>query len=89
VISKAARLVKLFHRVIAHAREFHDGHFFILSFTTGYKGNFGTPDMDFGAGRDEIGRMQNYQSIEELLEAMLSPSCDCICLNAGREKNAI
>jgi len=77
-MTKEARFVKMLLRIIAHAREFHDGHFFILSFTTGYKGNFGTPDLDFGGGRDEIARMPSYQSVEELLEVMLSPSCGCI-----------
>jgi hypothetical protein len=62
---------KLLERVISRARNYHDGHFFILSFTTGYKGGFGTPDLDTGEGREDLWRMPNYQSLEELLQAML------------------
>lgn len=65
---------------IRHAREFHDGHFFILSFTTHYKGNIGTPDLDTGEGRDEIWKLEGFNSVEELLEWMLTPSCGCIRL---------
>lgn len=67
--------------VIRHAREFHDAHFYIFSFTTHYKGNFGTPNLDGPDGcRDEIWNLDGFKSIEELLEHMLTPCCGCIRL---------
>lgn len=69
--------------VIRHAREFHDGHFFVLSFTTGYKGGFGTPDLDSGAGRDEVLLLDGFKTLDALLDHMLSPCCGCIRLTGG------
>jgi hypothetical protein len=69
--------------VIRHAREFHDGHFYILSFTTGYKGGFETPDLDSGAGRNDILNLPAFESIDALLDHMLTPSCGCIRLTGG------
>jgi hypothetical protein len=69
--------------VTRHAREFHDGHFFILAFTTHVKGGFGTPDLDFGTGRQGVWNLPAFDSIEALLDHMLTPSCGCIRLTGG------
>jgi hypothetical protein len=82
---EALRVITMLESVIRHARDFHDGHFYILSFTTHLKGNFGTPDLDFGTGRDEVSKLPSFESIEELLEYMLAePSCRCIRLTEGK-----
>ena len=75
------RLLATLESVILHAREFHDGHFYLFSFTTGYKGGFGTPDLDTGGGRGAIWSLDGFKSIEELLDHMLTPSCGCIRLS--------
>jgi hypothetical protein len=77
------RLVKKFEAVIRHAKEFHDSHFYIFSFTTHYKGGFGTPDLDYGAGRDEVWSLEGFDSVEELLDDMLTPICGCVRLTGG------
>jgi hypothetical protein len=75
---KKAGLATKLKKVIRHACEFHDGHFDILRFTTHYKGGYGTPDLTFGTGRDEIGNLTGFKSVEKLLDHMLTPSCECI-----------
>jgi hypothetical protein len=72
--------------IIRHARDFHDGHWYVLSFTAGCKGNFGTPDLDFGTGRDEVLKLSAFRSIEELMTHMLEkPACGCIRLEPRQE----
>ena len=44
----------------------YDGHFTILSFTTHYKGGFGTI-----IGRQDIDEMKEYHSLKELLINMI------------------
>jgi hypothetical protein len=80
---KERRLVTQLKAVISHAKEYHDGHFFILAFTTNYKGGFGTPDFDFGTERDEVWNLAGFESVEELLDYMLTPSCGCIRMTGG------
>ena len=76
------RLLVNLESVIRHAREFHDGHFYIFSFTTHYKGGFGTPNLDGPDGcRDEIWNLDGFDSVEQLLEHLLTPSCGCIRLS--------
>ena len=77
------RLITMLDAVFRHAREFHDGHFYIFSFTTHYKGGFGTPDLDTGAERGEIWNLDEFKSVEELLDHMLEPCCGCIRLTAA------
>jgi hypothetical protein len=74
----------LLESVIHHARDFHDGHFFVLAFTTHYKGGYGTPDFDFGTGRDEILILPGFKTIAELLDHMLTPCCVCIRMTEKR-----
>ena len=81
---RGSRLLAMLDTVIRHAREYHDGHFFILGFTTHYKGSFGTPDLDSGAGRGELWNLDGFSSVEELLEYMTTPSCGCIRVRGRR-----
>ena len=70
--------------IIRHAREYHDGHFYIFSFTTHYKGGFGTPNLDGPEGcRGEIWSLDGFKSVEELLDHMLEPCCRCIRLTGA------
>ena len=77
------RLIATLDTIIRHAREFHDGHFYIFSFTTHYKGGFGTPDLDTGDGRDDVWNLDGFRSVEELLEYMSTPCCGCIRLTGA------
>ncbi len=49
------------------ANEYQDGHYTIMSFTTGYKIMFGTPDLDSGKGRDRVNQLPIYQTMKEAL----------------------
>jgi hypothetical protein len=80
---EALRVIELLDLIIRHARQYHDGHFFIFSFTTHYKGDFGTPDLDTGAGRENVWNLPAFGSIEGLLEHMVTPCCGCNRLTAG------
>jgi hypothetical protein len=46
---------QLLDAVCEIARENHDGHYTIMSFTTGYRIGFGTPDLDVGFGKNQFG----------------------------------
>lgn len=46
--------------VEVHAREFYDGHFTVMSFTTGVKAMFGTVDLDTGCGRYDLLQLPAY-----------------------------
>lgn len=88
MISKGKKgILRKLNAVIRHAKDFHDGHFFILGFTSEYKGGFGTPDLDTGEGRGEVLKMTGCKNVEELLNAMLTPSCGCIRLKPKPEKH--
>jgi hypothetical protein len=49
----------------------YDGHFTLLSFTTGFKFMFGTPDLDSGEGREEVQNLKSYGTPEEAVYAAL------------------
>lgn len=65
-------LARLLRAVEALAELHHDGHYTILRFTTHYKALWGTPDLDSGAGRDEIRRHAGQPALEHALVALLS-----------------
>lgn len=67
------RLLKL---MALHARKKHDGHFSIFKFSGGYKTAFGTPDMDTGAGRIQLGKMPAMKSLKDSLVSALSSETD-------------
>lgn len=50
----------VFKLVEVHASEFYDGHFTIMSFTTGVKAMFGTIDLDTGCGRYDLLQLPAY-----------------------------
>ena len=57
------------------AKQEHDGHFAILSFTTGYKVAFGTPDLDGGHGRDDVLNLKGCENIKDaMIHAILYQS---------------
>lgn len=64
-------IVRKITEVVLHARKFHDGHFYLFGFTTNFKGNYGTPDLDSGKGREEIKNLPSFNSIEDLLDHMI------------------
>jgi hypothetical protein len=82
-LSDTVQVLATLDSVIRHAREFHDGHFFIFSFTTHYKGGFGTLDLDTGEGRDEVRNLPAFSSIKDLLDCMLELCCGCIGLQGS------
>lgn len=81
-------IAKQLELIIRHAREFHDGHFFILSFTTHYKGAYGTPDLDTGDGREEVWNLPAFAELEKLLDYMLNASASCGCDGENHEQRA-
>jgi hypothetical protein len=56
------------------ARNYHDGHFTILKFTTHWKVGFGTPDLDSGypEGRELIQKLKRHPTLREALLDLLS-----------------
>ena len=65
------RLIKL---VALEAKQHHDGHYTILSFTSGYKVAFGIPDMlpwGGGCGYAQVATMTQYPTLKEALIAAL------------------
>lgn len=59
--------VILMDLVTTAADKCHGGHVTIMKFTSGWKGFYGTPDLDSGKGRDEVARLPNYASLYLLL----------------------
>ena len=92
-------LLSKLQEVIDHAKDFHDGHWFIFSFTTGYKGGFGTPDLHSAPTLNEIIdgtgdsayhqilKLPGFGSLDELVDYMLTPSCGCIRIIPKRESH--
>jgi hypothetical protein len=62
------RLLKL---LTLEAKKQHDGHYTIFSCTTGYKVAFGTPDLDGGTGRAQLGHIPACATLKEALIAAL------------------
>lgn len=68
-MNKTLELLKQVQRI---AETSFDGHFTILSFTTGWKAAFGTVDVDTGNGRDQIWSLPNFRTLKEALDWMVS-----------------
>lgn len=66
----ATLLALIESRAVAH----RDGHLTILRFTTGWKILLGTPDLDSGAGREEVWQLPTYPTLREALVATLLAS---------------
>lgn len=70
-------LTQLFERVEQIAAREHDGHYTLFRFTTGYKGAFGTPNLDnAGAGRRQVRMLPSFKTLPELLRWMLDERLD-------------
>ena len=66
-------LTTIFNLVMGIARQHHDGHFTLLSFTTGFKCAFGTPNLDTGEGRSQVLELKTHKTLEEaLVDALLN-----------------
>ena len=63
------RLLKL---VTLEAKRLHDGHYAILSFTTGYKVAFGTPQIYPGNGGTAYYQLQHIPGFPTLKEALIA-----------------
>jgi hypothetical protein len=49
----------------------YDGHYTLMSFTSGFKFMFGTPNLDSGDGREEVRNLKSYGTPEEAIYAAL------------------
>lgn len=56
-------LVEAIQGIETIAREKYDGHYTIMSFTTGYKVVFGTPSVDYPEEYQAIYRMPIYENL--------------------------
>jgi hypothetical protein len=63
---KEKTMDELLKEVEKIAKEMEDGHFMILKFTSGYKGFFGTPNLDIGEEREIVSKLPNFQTFEEV-----------------------
>ena len=61
--------------LLAHLDDRGD-HLTILRFTTGWKVAWGTPDLDTGQGRDQVGSLPSFPTLEGALKNLLGPSLD-------------
>jgi len=57
----------LLQTIVEFANQEHDGHFAILSFTTGYKVAFGTPDLDGGYGREQVMGLKGFKTLRDAM----------------------
>jgi hypothetical protein len=58
--------------VEAHAKEFYDGHYTVMAFTTGVKAMFGTVDLDTGYGRYDLLALPAYPDAHIAMSHMLA-----------------
>jgi len=63
--------MELLKQVEKIANEITDGHYTILKFTTGYKGFFGTPNLDIGEEREVIWNLPKFKTFEEVLKFLI------------------
>ena len=49
------------------AKQDFDGHFTILSFTTGYKIAFYTPCLDNNDGRNQVAKLPSFKTMKEAM----------------------
>jgi hypothetical protein len=66
------------------ASDNHDGHYTVFRFTTHYKAMFGTPDLDSGAGRQQIKDSPGYNTLVEALDALIKPELELAEKKANR-----
>ena len=64
--------------VEAHAKHYHDGHFTVLSFTTGVKAMFGTVDLDTGDAREIVNKIPAYPDMHMALSYLLANDPDYV-----------
>ena len=62
----------LLQQVEEISKEIADGHFTILKFTSGYKGFFGTPNLDIGEEGEVINKLPVFKTLEELLKYLIN-----------------
>ena len=60
-------LKTLVNLVMMIARTNYDGHFTLLSFTTGCKCAFGTPNLDTGEARSQVRKLKTHKTLEAAL----------------------
>ena len=71
--------------VTVEATRWHDGHFAIFAFTSGFKVMFGTPDLDSGQGRSEVAALPTCPTLREALLAALvaGKAWEAVCTAPG------
>lgn len=65
------KLAELMTAVTTLVKKKADGHLTILKFTSGWKVAFSTPDLDVGAGREEVAMLPAFKTLEEALQHLL------------------
>ena len=65
------KLAELMTAATTLAKTKADGHLTILKFTGGWKVAFGTPELDVGAGREEVAMLPAFKTLEEALQHLL------------------
>ena len=48
-----------------------DGHVSMLKFTTGWKVFFGTPNLDIGEEREQVAKLQTFETLSQALEHLI------------------
>ena len=48
-----------------------DGHVSMLKFTTGWKVFFGTPNLDIGEEREQVAKLQAFETLSQALEHLI------------------
>ncbi len=62
---------ELLNLVETLAKESNDGHLTMMRFTSGWKIFLGTPDLDSGDGREQIGKQVSYKEIRDGMISLL------------------
>lgn len=70
-MSKQTDIAFLLQEVVKIANKHYDGHFAIFSFTTHFKAGFGTPDLDSGAGREQIRKRPGFPTLQSALADLI------------------
>lgn len=53
------------------AKNDHDGHFAIFGFTTNYKGCYGTPNISWFDGEDDLDILKPFKTLQGVMESMV------------------
>jgi len=48
-----------------------DGHLTVMRFSTGWKAMAGTPDLDTGKGRKQVGGLEMHKTLKDALIALI------------------